>query len=214
METSWFQAIPMSAKVWGLRILLCLSIVALCALASSGHPGLALIVTWAPNGLFVAAYLRGMLSLPQFLERVHPIEPAIYRRIGVGLAKRIVETRMWPLMCGNDLPPKMKTRKEFLEFTEQATRGAEICHAATFVLASLVMLIYLAAGNISAAAWILVFNILLNGYPVMLQRTHRWRIQQLRGRTRPERVGSAQASEHPESITAQPNTTPDRTRDK
>jgi hypothetical protein len=136
--------------------------------------------------------------LPQFLEAVHPIEPVIYRRLGVGLAKRIVETRLWPLLCGNEPPPTMKTRKELLEFSEQAARGAEICHAATLVLASLVSLIYLFVGNISAAAWILVFDLVLNGYPVMLQRSHRWRIQRIRARTQPEILKSDQAPGCPE----------------
>jgi Glycosyl-4,4'-diaponeurosporenoate acyltransferase len=105
----------------------------------------------------------------------------LYRRAGVGLAKRIVETRMWPLLCGN-LPqsPMPKNRQEFLERTEETARGAEICHAATFALAALVSVIYLAVGNFSAAVWIVIFNVVLNGYPVMLQRCHRWRIQQLR----------------------------------
>ena len=195
MEASRFQSIPISAQVWGLRLLLFVSIVLLCSLAKSGVPALALTLAWSPNGLFVIACMRGFLHLPQFLEPVHRIEPVIYRRLGVGLAKRIVETRMWPLLCGNKPPPMMKTRKELLEFTEQAARGAEICHLATFALASLVMLIYLSVGNISAAAWILAFNLLLNGYPVMLQRTHRWRIQQIRARAT-DRLRSSQPSEY------------------
>jgi hypothetical protein len=28
--------------------------------------------------------------------------------------------------------------------------------------------------------WIVAFNVLLNGYPVMLQRANRWRVQQIR----------------------------------
>jgi hypothetical protein len=31
--------------------------------------------------------------------------------------------------------------------------------------------------------WIFAFNLLLNGYPVMLQRVNRWRVQQVRAST-------------------------------
>jgi hypothetical protein len=213
MVASWFQSIPTNTKVWGLRILLVVSIVFLCSLSDSPLPALALTVSWSPNGLFVAAYVRGQLHLPQFLERVHPIEPVIYRHMGVGVAKRIVETRMWPLMCGNELPPKFRTRTESLDFTEQAARAAEVCHAATFALASLILLVCLATGNRSAALWILVFNFALNGYPMMLQRSHRWRIQHLRARTRPESFVKDSDSGYSKSIQVPPNKSLERTRD-
>jgi hypothetical protein len=88
------------------------------------------------------------------------------------------------MVNGFDPPPKAKSRQELLDRTEQTARGAEICHLATFAFASLAMAIYLAVGSVSAAIWILVFNFLLNGYPVMLQRVHRWRIQQIRMESR------------------------------
>ena len=124
--------------------------------------------------------MRGALHLPRLFEPVHPIEPIVYRWIGVGLVKRIVATRMWPMLLGFEPPPKAVNRHEFLDRIELDTKGAEICHGATFVLASSVALSCLAVGWISAAVWILVFNVALNGYPVMLQRSNRWRIHQLR----------------------------------
>jgi hypothetical protein len=43
-----------------------------------------------------------------------------------------------------------------------------------------VALFYMAVGRFAEAAWIIAFNLVLNGYPVMLQRVHRWRIQKIR----------------------------------
>jgi hypothetical protein len=136
----------------------------------------------------------------------------IYRWAGVGLIKRIVETRTWPMLGGFVPPPKAKNRQELLDRTEETARGAEICHAATFALASLVLLIFLAVGKIAATLWILAFNVLLNGYPVMLQRTHRWRIQQIRGQPQPEKSRDDRSSEYSKPIEAPPNTSLERTR--
>lgn len=77
-------------------------------------------------------------------------------------------------------PPKLKNRQELLDRIDLSTSGAEVCHGATFILAFCVALFYLVTGQFQAAAWIFGYNMLLNGYPVMLQRTNRWRVQQVR----------------------------------
>jgi len=53
----------------------------------------------------------------------------------------------------------------------------------------LAITIYCAAvGRNLEVVWLSVFNLLFNAYPVMLQRSHRWRIQQVRAQARRERV--------------------------
>jgi hypothetical protein len=172
--------IPLSVMVWALRITAVGIIIGLCVLAGSGIPSLALAVVWGPNGLFLSLFMRGALHLPRFLEPVKPVEHVLYRWVGVGLVKKIVATRVWPLMHGFEPPPKPKNRQELLERTELSTKGAEVCHGATFILALFVALFCLAVGRFFEAMWIFAFNVLLNGYPVMLQRVNRWRLQQLR----------------------------------
>ena len=179
--------IPTAAQLWGLRILLLGILVVLpCRLAGSPFPAFAFALAEGPNGLFLVWFMRGALTLPRFLVPVHPIEPALYRWVGVGLVKRIVATRMWPLLNGFEPPPKPKNRQELLVRIELATKGAEVCHGATFILALLVALLLLAVGQFPEAVWIVAFNVLLNGYPVMLQRANRWRVQQVRASTRQE----------------------------
>jgi hypothetical protein len=174
--------IPLSVKVWALRILAVASIVGLCVMAGSGIPSLALGLVWVPNGFFLSAYMRGALRLPSVLEPVNRIEPVIYRGLGVGLIKRIVANRMWPMLHGLEVPPKLTNSRESLDRAEAMMRGAEICHAATFVVALLFAFIFLCIGRIQVVAWILGLNVLLNGYPVLLQRSNRWRMQRFRAR--------------------------------
>ena len=174
----------MSAQVWGLRILFFSSFVVLpCALAGSPFPALAFALAWTPNGLFLVWFMRGTLHLPRLLVAVHPMEPVLYRWLGVGLVKRIVETRLWPLMHGWKPPPKPKNHDELLVRIDLSTQGAEVCHGATFMLVSLVALCLLAFGRFAETAWVVAFNVLFNGFPVMLQRANRWRVQKIRAST-------------------------------
>ena len=173
------RMISLRAKIWGLRILIFVGMVCLGHLAGAVL-GYAFLLTWGPNSLFALACWKGFLHLPRFLEPVHPIEPVLYHWVGVGFVKRIVATRLWPMVNGFPPPVKPVDRHEFLDRIELATKFAEICHAATFVLAFSVALYCLVVGWISAGVWILVFNMALNGYPVMLQRANRWRIHQVR----------------------------------
>lgn len=182
---------PLWAKVWGLRILLIGTIVLLCVLARSAIPSWAIAISWSPNGLFLAAFMRGTLRFPRVLEPVHPIEPVLYRWLGVGLIKLIVANRVWPMLHGFTPQPSPKSREDFLHLIEINMKCAEICHAATFVFASGVALYYVADGQSSVAIWITVFNVLLNVYPVMLQRSNRWRMQQGRASTMRALTGAA-----------------------
>lgn len=185
--------IPLSAQVWGFRIVALVLLILLCALAGSGVPTLAFAWAWGPNGLFLYLAMRGSLHLPQFLVPVREIEPALYRWLGVGFVKRIVATDMWPRFNGFPPPPKLANRQELLQRTEVATTVAEVCHGATFILASFVMLYYMIAERFSDALWVLAFNVVLNAYPVMLQRSNRWRVQHVRASKPFTRIARADA---------------------
>jgi hypothetical protein len=177
------QAKTVRLKVWGLRLLFVAGLVVLCAWADSGFPALAFALAWGPNGLFLVAFTRGALRLPRVLVRVRPVEPVLYRWLGVGLVKQVVANHLWPLANGFEPPPRPRGRQELLHRTEQSTMGAEVCHATTFLLVCVVSLFWPAVGTVSEATWIVSFNVLLNAYPVMLQRANRWRVQQVRLRT-------------------------------
>jgi hypothetical protein len=175
--------LSLRAKVWTARILIVAFIVLLCVLAKSPFPSWGVAVAWSPNGLFLAMYEKGILRFPSVLEPVRAFEPVLYRWLGVGLVKRIVANRVWPMIHGVKPPPPPKDRGDFLVRIEHGTKLAEICHAATFVLAACVSGCYVATGRNSVALWITVFNVALNAYPVMLQRSNRFRMQQSRAAT-------------------------------
>ncbi|MEO8308684.1 MAG: GNAT family N-acetyltransferase [Pseudomonadota bacterium] len=174
------RSILLRVTAWGLRILILVAVGLLCGVSGSLRPAVAFAVTLVPGIIFVTAFLTGHLRYPPFLNTVYPIEPVIYRWLGVGIVKRLVATRIWPVLVGVVPPPRPKIRREFLNYIEGSTQGAEISHWATFVLAIVLAVVCLAGGRNMLAVWIIAFNILLNGYPIMLQRANRWRVQQLR----------------------------------
>ncbi|HTQ98498.1 MAG TPA: hypothetical protein VMH83_00850 [Candidatus Acidoferrum sp.] len=173
---------PLQLIVWTIRALIIAGVFLLCRLSHSGNPAFAFALTWTLNGLFLHFFINGSLRLPRLLVRVHRLEPVLYRWAGVGLVKWLVTTQLWLLVVGNEPPPKAASRHELLEYAERVTHGAEVCHGATFIVATLIAIFFVAFGHVAAAAWITGFNIALNGYPVMLQRANRWRIHQVRGR--------------------------------
>lgn len=98
-------------KVWGLRLLAFAALFGVCTLVGSGAPAGGFAVAFAPNGLFLCLYGRGTLRMPHFFEYVHPVEPRIYHWLGIGLVKRIVETRWWPMFFGSPPPAKIANRE-------------------------------------------------------------------------------------------------------
>jgi hypothetical protein len=182
------SVISLRATARVLRVLIFVFIAFLCATTDSPEPAIAFSLTLGPSVLFVAAFMAGALKYPIFLNSVHPLEPTLYHWLGVGFVKRVVATRIWPELVGV-VPPRRPTgRTEFLNSIELSTQGAEICHWPTFVIASGVALLCLVLGRTSLGVWIVVFNVILNAYPIMLQRSNRWRVHRIREHAAPERA--------------------------
>ncbi len=171
--------IPSSILAWGLRLLVFGTITLLCLLTDSLFPAIGFVLTWVPNYPLFLAAASGVLRLPRRLVTVHSIEPVLYSWAGVGLVKWIVTTRAWLLLVGLEEPKVQRSRRKLLEGVELLTKGAEVVHGTAFLFAAAMALFCVSIGGVSAAVWISLFNLGLNGYPVMLQRSNRWRLQQL-----------------------------------
>jgi hypothetical protein len=99
----------------------------------------------------------------------------IYERLGIQYFKQLV--RRGPLTI---LSPSLRkgegndgVQKLFGEMQK-----AETAHVVIFVLMLLLICYALVRSWFDAAGWLMLFNILINGYPVMLQRYNRIKLQQ------------------------------------
>lgn len=139
--------------------------------------GFAFAVVWLPMTWL------GTLSRvvrPRLPERYHRLRPwerdgRVYERLGVRLVKRLL--RRGPLAVFNPgLQLPSEPTPERIAQLDQRMRDAEAAHAILLVLTLGVVVHALARGWWVAAAATAVFDVAVNGYPVMLQRYNRGRL--------------------------------------
>jgi hypothetical protein len=146
-------------------------------------PVAALLISWL--GMSWAAMagqvVRFRLSAGYYRARPCERDGRIYERLGIRLFKMAV--RRGPLAI---LSPTLRLPKERTAPALRALEGemetAEAAHLVMFLLMTAAMAAAILKGWLDAAGWLLLFNVLFNGYPVMLQRYNRTLLRELIGR--------------------------------
>ena len=159
------MAIAAVPLVWALR-----------ALGARGA-WFAFLVVWVPMAWLgtVSRFVRPRLPGAYHDLRAFERDGRLYERVGVVLAKRLL--RRGPLAVFNpDLHLPAERTPENLAHLDQRMRDAEASHFILFVAMLGVVAHAVARGWWGAAALTLLFDVLLNGYPVMLQRYNRARL--------------------------------------
>jgi hypothetical protein len=131
-----------------------------------------LVMSWvAILGQVITFTFSSGYSQPQSFEH----NGWIYERLGIQYFKKLV--RRGPLTI---LSPSLRkgegndgAQKLFGEMQK-----AETAHGVIIALMLLLICYALVRGWFDAAGWLMLFNILINGYPVMLQRYNRIKLQQ------------------------------------
>jgi hypothetical protein len=136
--------------------------------------GFAFLVVWVPMAWLGTLSRVVRPRLPGSVHRLRRFERSgrVYEVAGVRIAKRLL--RRGPLAAFNPglhLPPE--PTPERIARLEQRMRDAEASHLLLFVVTLVVVANAAARGWWAAAAWTLLFDVLLNGYPVLLQRYNR-----------------------------------------
>lgn len=137
----------------------------------------AFVVVWWPM-VWVGTMSR--LVVVRLPERYHALRPfewggRVYERVGVRVAKAAL--RQGPLAAFNpDLHLPSERTPAQLEHLAQRMRDAEASHAVLFVAMLPVVVHAAVRGWWPAALLTLVFDVLMNGYPAMLQRYNRARL--------------------------------------
>ncbi len=102
----------------------------------------------------------------------------VYEHLGVHLFKTIVRRGPLSIFSSTLRFPKEKTISALCNLDSEM-RKAETGHLLIFILMLLFSGYALLEGWLDAVAWLLMFNILINGYPIMLQRYNRIKLQEL-----------------------------------
>lgn len=176
---------PLARVVIGPAVLLLVSVLVVAARwlgASSGW--FAFVVVWWPM-VWVGSMSR--LVLVRLPERYHALRPferggRLHERLGVRLAKNAL--RRGPLARFNpDLHLPVERTAEQLRHLAQRMRDAEASHAVLFVAALPVAAHAAVRGWWASAVLTVFFDVVMNGYPVLLQRYNRARLSQRFGLT-------------------------------
>jgi hypothetical protein len=145
----------------------------LCLLGPTSA-GFAFVVVWAPM-TWLGTVRHGVQ--PRLPRRYHELrdferDPRLYKLVGVSLVKRLL--RRGPLAVFNPrLHLPAERSPERLAELEQRMNDAEASHLVLLVAMLGVVINAAARGWWAAAGLTLLFDVIMNGYPVMLQRYNR-----------------------------------------
>lgn len=157
----------------------------LWSLASFGARSVwfAFCVVWLPMVWLgtVSRYMVPRLPARFHALREFELDGHIYDLLGVRLVKWLL--RRGPLAVFNpDLHMPKERNPGNMAHLEQRMKDAEASHFILLVLTFGVIVHAAVRGWWAAAAWTLLFDMLVNGYPVMLQRYNRARLSRRFGR--------------------------------
>ena len=147
-------------------------------------------VYFGPRGPLVALLVNGFLmsqvagvgrvveiTMPAGYFRLRGFErPLFYERLGIRPFKALMCSRLYRIINPDF---RLEGGRIGLEELTQGMRSAEAAHAVLFVTVTAVSGVALLLRWFDAAAWLMLINILSNGYPVMLQRYNRLRAERL-----------------------------------
>lgn len=137
-------------------------------------PWFAFLIVWVPMAWLGTLSRAVCPRLPEWYHRLRPFERdgRAYEFVGVRLAKRLLRRGPLALFNPNLHLPAERTEEQLARL-EQRMRDAEASHV-VLLLALLAVSAHAAVrGWWGASAWTLLFNVAINGYPVMLQRYNR-----------------------------------------
>jgi hypothetical protein len=131
------------------------------------------VVTWA-------AFVLPLRGLPPFDEyftlRAWERSGRVFHWLGVPLFRALV--RRGPLALPNRALPAAWHSGDPARI-ERETRAAEGGHAIAFLIVLLLAVVSLLRGTPMRAVWLVLLDVPMNLYPVLLQRDHRHRLQEM-----------------------------------
>jgi hypothetical protein len=135
---------------------------------------LSFLLVWVPMVWLGTLSRVAPPALPAWWHRLRPFEAdgRVYELLGVRLAKRAL--RRGPMAAFNrhlHLPAE-RTPAQFARL-DRRMRVAEASHTILFVATLGLVATAAANGWWDAVAWLLLFDVVMNGYPAMLQRYNR-----------------------------------------
>jgi hypothetical protein len=144
------------------------------------NPIFAFLVNWLAMSWVAIAGQAVDFSFPLRYYDIKDFERTgqAYERLGIHLFKRLVRRGPLSIFSPTLRFPKDRTISA-LQHLDHEMRKAETGHVFIFILMLSFISYALLRGWFDVVGWMLVFNIIINGYPIMLQRYNRIKLQEL-----------------------------------
>ncbi|WP_158859985.1 glycosyl-4,4'-diaponeurosporenoate acyltransferase CrtO family protein [Lunatibacter salilacus] len=152
-----------------------------------------LVAVWTGLDSFLFAWVLNfmlMMSLLAFTKTVQPTfkstyytirkweqEGRIYKLLGVNIFRKLLVWVGWEKLNKKTLP--VKNSSESLMNLSYATRESEFGHLVIFFIVMIFTIFVAVKFGIVKSIWLLLLNILLNVYPVLVQRFNRPKFEKL-----------------------------------
>jgi glycosyl-4,4'-diaponeurosporenoate acyltransferase len=157
--------------------------VIMSARAGGRSVGFAFGINWLLMAWAITLGSVTPLRLPARYYAIRPFEKSgrVYDRIGVRWYRRLFRRMLWSVK-----PALLRSQPGARDTLIKATYDPETGHLFIFVVIAGITVWALASGWWDTAAWLLLFNLLHNGYPVLSMRQIRARLEAM---ARPARSG-------------------------
>jgi hypothetical protein len=144
-----------------------------------GHWGFAVAVNFLFMMFFTVVDLICSPSYASVYFAARPFERngAIYRWFGVDAYRWMLRRIGWEAILRNDLP--IRKDLESLSRYEGLTRASEAIHLAAAASVAVVTVWVAWRHSVAVIGWLVLVNILVNVYPVLLQRSNRPRVRRV-----------------------------------
>lgn len=144
-------------------------------------PIFAFLINWL--AMSWVALIGQFVNFPSFAPTYYEIKPLeqsgqFYEQLGVCLFKKMVRRGPFSIFSPTLRFPAKKTAPA-LRNLQHEMQKAETSHVVIFFMILLLIGYALFKGWLDSVVWLLLFNLLFNGYPIMLQRYNRIKIQEL-----------------------------------
>lgn len=143
-------------------------------------PIAAFLVNWLAMSWIALAGQSIQFSFPSTYYDIKAFERSgqIYERLGIRFFKKLARRGPLSIFSPTLRFPKEKTLTA-LQHLDHEMCKAETGHAVIFIVMLLFISYALLRGWFDAVGWMLAFNVIINGYPVMLQRYNRIKLHEL-----------------------------------
>jgi hypothetical protein len=131
-----------------------------------------LLMFWV--SIFVETYSTNLTS-PYYTARAWEHKGKLYEYFGINLFRQLLVIIGWEKLNKKSNPIEKSAKA--LEHNLLRTKKSELGHLIIFLIVLGVTLIVIINRGLRDAIWLIIFNIILNLYPVLLQRYNRPRIE-------------------------------------